>query len=113
MPTACSVTLGLALLPDEQYIEGDAGDQRDRAATGSSPSASSAPCWLSLRRSLFTSTRPRSRCFILLALAAMLYIGGGFMVTFLVNVPMNEELAQVGETVFADPETPGAGSGGV
>ena len=26
----------------------------------------------------------------------MLYIGGGFMVTFLVNVPMNEELARVG-----------------
>ena len=26
----------------------------------------------------------------------MLYIGGGFVVTFLVNVPMNEELARVG-----------------
>jgi hypothetical protein len=29
-------------------------------------------------------------------LAAVLYIGGGFVVTFLVNVPMNEELARVG-----------------
>jgi len=27
----------------------------------------------------------------------LLYIGGGFMVTFLVHVPMNEELARVGE----------------
>ena len=27
----------------------------------------------------------------------MLYIGGGFMVTFLANVPMNEKLARVGE----------------
>jgi uncharacterized membrane protein len=41
--------------------------------------------------------RLRSRRFLLIALAAMLYIGGGFMVTFLVNVPMNEELARVGE----------------
>ena len=30
----------------------------------------------------------------------MLYIGGGFMVTFLVNVPMNEELARVGVGVL-------------
>jgi uncharacterized membrane protein len=41
--------------------------------------------------------RLRSRRFLLIALAAMLYIGGGFIVTFLVNVPMNEELARVGE----------------
>jgi uncharacterized membrane protein len=38
-----------------------------------------------------------SRRFVLIALAAVLYIGGGFAVTFLVNVPMNEELARVGE----------------
>jgi uncharacterized membrane protein len=41
--------------------------------------------------------RLRSRRFVLIALAAALYIGGGFMATFLVNVPMNEELARVGE----------------
>ncbi len=40
---------------------------------------------------------PRSRHFALIALATVLYIGGGFMVTFLVNVPMNEKLARVGE----------------
>ena len=39
--------------------------------------------------------------FLLLAIAAVLYIGGGFMVTFLVNVPMNEELARVGEAAPA------------
>jgi uncharacterized membrane protein len=39
----------------------------------------------------------RSRRFVLIALATVLYIGGGFMVTFLVNVSMNEELARVGE----------------
>ena len=41
--------------------------------------------------------RIRSRCFVLIALAAALYIGGGFGITFMVNVPMNEELARVGE----------------
>jgi uncharacterized membrane protein len=48
--------------------------------------------------------RLRSRRFALIALAAVLYIGGGYMVTFLVNVPMNEELArvsEVGATAFA------------
>jgi uncharacterized membrane protein len=39
----------------------------------------------------------RSRRFVLIALATVLYIGGGFMVTLLVNVPINEELARVGE----------------
>ncbi len=34
---------------------------------------------------------------MLVALAAVLYVGGGFLVTFLVNVPMNEELARVGD----------------
>ena len=34
---------------------------------------------------------------MLVALAAVLYVGGGFVVTFLVNVPMNEELARVGD----------------
>jgi uncharacterized membrane protein len=39
--------------------------------------------------------RPQSRRFVLVTLAAVLYIGGGFMVTFLINVPMYEELAPV------------------
>jgi len=45
--------------------------------------------------------RLRSRRFALIALAAVFYIGGGFMMTFLVNVPMNEELARVGEVALA------------
>ena len=100
---ACSVTLGLALLPDEQYIE---AMQAINATVRNGVFAFSFfGAVLSLLAALaLHSTRPRSRRFILLALAAMLYIGGGFMVTFLVNVPMNEELAQVSETVFADPE---------
>ncbi len=41
--------------------------------------------------------RIRSRRFVLVALACVLCVGCGFMMTFLVNVPMNEELAHVGE----------------
>jgi len=46
-------------------------------------------------------SRSRSRRFLLLAVAAVFYGGGGFMVTFLINVPMNEELARVGEAAPA------------
>jgi uncharacterized membrane protein len=44
--------------------------------------------------------RPRSVRFRLIALACVLYIGGGFMLTVFVNVPMNEQLAAV------DPDAP-------
>jgi uncharacterized membrane protein len=39
--------------------------------------------------------RSRSRRFRLVALACALYIGGSFLLTVFVNVPMNEELARV------------------
>jgi uncharacterized membrane protein len=39
--------------------------------------------------------RPRSGRFRLVALACVLYIVGGFLLTAFVNVPMNEELARV------------------
>jgi uncharacterized membrane protein len=41
------------------------------------------------------SPRPRSGRFWLVALACVLYIGGGFLLTVFVNVPLNEELARV------------------
>jgi uncharacterized membrane protein len=41
------------------------------------------------------SPRPRSGRFWLVALACVLYIGGSFMLTVFVNVPLNEELARV------------------
>jgi uncharacterized membrane protein len=41
------------------------------------------------------SPRPRSGRFWLVALACVLYIGGSFLLTVFVNVPMNEELARV------------------
>jgi uncharacterized membrane protein len=91
---ACSVTLGHALLADEQYV---AAMQAINATVRNGLFAFSFfGAVLSLLVALtIHAPRPRSRSFILVALAAVLYIGGGFMVTFLVNVPMNEELARV------------------
>jgi uncharacterized membrane protein len=40
--------------------------------------------------------RPRLGRFWLIALASALYVGGGFLLTVVVNVPLNEELARVG-----------------
>ena len=93
---ACSVTLGLALLPDGQYVE---AMQAINATVRNGVFAFSFfGAALSLLLALAVhAPRPRSRRFLLIALAAILYIGGGFVVTFLVNVPMNEELARVGE----------------
>jgi uncharacterized membrane protein len=47
------------------------------------------------------SRRPRSGRFWLIALACVLYIGGSFLPTIFVNVPMNEELARVASDVSA------------
>ncbi len=97
---ACSVTLGLALLPDEQYVE---AMQAINATVRNGVFAFSFfGAALSLLLALAVhAPRPRSRRFVLIALAAVLYIGGGFIVTFLVNVPMNEDLARVGDAAPA------------
>jgi uncharacterized membrane protein len=97
---ACSVTLGLALLPDEQYVE---AMQAINATVRNAVFAFSffgAVVFLLLALAVHLP-RLRSRRFLFLAIAAVLYIGGGFMVTFMVNVPMNEELARVGEAAPA------------
>ena len=93
---ACSVSLGLALLSDERYV---AAMQAINATVRNGLFAFSFfGAVLSLLLALaLHAPKYRSRRFVLVALACVLYIGGGFMVTFLVNVPMNEELARVGE----------------
>ncbi|MBA3614907.1 MAG: DUF1772 domain-containing protein [Actinomycetota bacterium] len=93
---ACSVTLGLGLLPDDQYVE---AMQAINATVRNGVFAFSffgAVLFLFLALAVH-APRPRSRRFVLIALALVLYVGGGFMVTFLVNVPMNEDLARVGD----------------
>jgi len=47
------------------------------------------------------SRRSRSGRLWLIALACVLYIGGSFLLTAFVNVPMNEELARVASDVSA------------
>jgi uncharacterized membrane protein len=97
---ACSVTLGLALLPDEQYIE--AMQAINATVRNGLFAFSFFGAVLALLLALAVHLpRLRSRRFVLIALAAVLYIGGGFMGTFLVNVPMNEELARVDEAAPA------------
>jgi len=46
------------------------------------------------------SPRPRSSRFWLIALASALYVGGGFLLTVFVNVPLNEALARVALEAF-------------
>src|SRR3712207_3007583 len=109
---ACSVTLGLALLPDEQYIE--AMQAINATVRNGVFGFSFFGAVLSLLLTLAVhAPRLRSRRFLLIALSAVLYIGGGFMVTFLVNVPMNEELGRVGERGRLRSRGPCAGQGRV
>jgi uncharacterized membrane protein len=78
---ACSVTLGLALLPDEQYVE--AMQAINATVRNGLFAFSFFGAVLSLLLALAAhAPRIRSRRFVLVALACVLYIGGGFMVTF-------------------------------
>jgi uncharacterized membrane protein len=92
--------LGFALLPDEQYVE---AMQAINATVRNGVFAFSffGVVLFLLMALAVHIPRLRSRRFALIALAAVFYIGGGFMMTFLVNVPMNEELARVGEVGLA------------
>lgn len=98
---ACSVTRGLALLPDDQYV---AAMQAINATVRNGLFAFSffgAALFLILALIVHVP-RFRSRRFALIALACLLYIGGGFVLTLGVNVPMNEELARVDANASAD-----------
>ncbi len=90
----CSVTRGLALLPDVHYVE---AMQEINATVRNGVFAFSffgAVVFLILALVVHVP-RLRSWRFVLILLACVLYIGGGFMLTLGVNVPMNEELATV------------------
>ncbi len=91
---ACSVNLGLAVQPDAPYVAAmQAINERIQNPVFF---LSFFGAVLSLLSALVAhSPRPRSRRFWLVALAAVLYVGGGFLLTAFVNVPMNEELARV------------------
>lgn len=99
---ACSVTRGLALLPDERYI---AAMQAINATVRNATFALSffGAVFFLVLALVVHAGRFRSLRFGLILLACLLYIGGGFLLTLGVNVPMNEELATV--SLNASPET--------
>jgi uncharacterized membrane protein len=98
---AISVNLGLAVQPDASYVATmQAINERIQNPMFF---ASFFGAVLFLLATLAAHVaRPRSGRFWLVALACALYIGGCFLLTIFVNVPMNEELARVAEG--ASPE---------
>ena len=98
---AISVNLGLAVQPDASYVATmQAINERIQNPMFF---ASFFGAVLFLLATLAAHVaRPRSGRFWLVALACALYIGGCFLLTIFVNVPMNEELARVAEGASPD-----------
>jgi uncharacterized membrane protein len=98
---ACSVNLGLAVQPDAPYVAAmNAVNERIQNPVFF---LSFFGAILSLLAALVAhSPRPRSGRFWLVMLACVLYVGGGFLVTVFVNVPLNEELARVAADASPD-----------
>jgi uncharacterized membrane protein len=95
---AVSVNLGLAAQPDATYVATmQAINERIENPLFF---ASFFGAVLFLLAALVAHFRwPRSGRFWLVALACILYVGGSFLLTAFVNVPMNEELARSGASV--------------
>jgi uncharacterized membrane protein len=91
---AVSVNLGLAVQPDASYVA--VMQAINERIENPLFFASFFGALLFLLAALVVySPRPRSGRFLLVALACALYVGGGFLLTVFVNVPLNEELARV------------------
>jgi len=91
---AVSVNLGLAAQPDADYVAAmQAINERIQNPLFFLSFFGAALFLLAALAAHYR--RPRSGRFRLIALACALYIGGGFLLTIFVNVPMNEELARV------------------
>ncbi len=91
---ACSVNLGLAVQPDAQYVAAMQAINERIQNPVFFLSFFGAVLFL-LAALAVHSPRPRSGRFWLVALGCALYVGGGFLLTVFVNVPMNEGLAGV------------------
>ena len=96
---AISVTLGLAAQPDASYVATmQAINERIENPLFFASFFGAALFPLAALAAHY-SRGPRSGRFWLVALACVLYIGGSFLLTAFVNVPMNEELARVASDV--------------
>jgi uncharacterized membrane protein len=94
-----SVNLGLAAQPDASYVATmQAINERIENPLFFASFFGAALFSLAALAAHY-SRRPRSGRFWLIALACVLYIGGSFLLTAFVNVPMNEELARVASDV--------------
>jgi uncharacterized membrane protein len=91
---AVSVNLGLAAQPDAAYIATMQAINERIQNPLFFLSFFGAVLFLMAALVVY-SPRPRSGRFWLIALACVLYVGGGFLLTVFVNVPLNEELARV------------------
>ncbi len=98
---AVSVNLGLAAQPDASYVA---------TMQAINERIQNPAFFLSFFGAILTllsalaahSPRPRSGRFGLVALACALYVGGGFLLTVFVNVPLNEQLAHVAADASPD-----------
>jgi uncharacterized membrane protein len=92
---AVSVNLGLTVQPDAAYVAAMQAINERIQNPVFFLSFLGAVLFLFAALAAHYSPRPRSGRFWLVALACALYVGGGFLLTVFVNVPMNEELARV------------------
>lgn len=92
---AVSVNLGLAAQPDASYVSTmNAINERIENPVFFLSFFGAALFSLAALAAHY-SRRPRSAHFWLIALACLLYVGGSFLLSVFVNVPLNEELAGV------------------
>jgi len=91
---AVSVNLGLATQPDASYVA-TMQAINERIENPLFFASFFGALLLLLAALAVHFPRPRSGRFWLVALACVLYVGGGFLLTSFVNVPMNNDLAAV------------------
>jgi uncharacterized membrane protein len=91
---AVSVNLGLAAQPDASYVA-TMNAINERIENPLFFLSFFGAVLFLIAALVVYSPRPRSGRFWLIALACLLYVGGGFLLTVFVNVPLNEELARV------------------
>ena len=97
---AVSVNLGLAAQPDAAYVATmQAINERIENPLFFASFFGAVLFLLAALVAYFR--RPRAGRFWLVALACALYVGGSFLLTAFVNVPMNEELARAGAEASA------------